>query len=755
MLSVLRSIVQDVNAAQNLDQALAIIVRRVKDTIAADVCSVYLSPNEVRELVLMATNGLDESSVGKVRLDWHQGLVGLVAERAEPINLGNAPEHPRYIYFPETGEEHYPAFLGVPVIHHRKVLGVMVVQQHAERPYDEDTVTFMVTIAAQLAGAIIHAEASGGISGLRLRPSVESRPLPGQPGAPGIAIGTTVVIHPHADIDSIPDRGVDDVEAERERLLRAIGRVRGDVRDMVQRMSGTLPAGDSALFDAYLMMLDSDSFLGSTLERINAGNWAPAALRDTIHEHARAFDAMEDPYLRERAQDVRDLGRRILHRLREEAPQEKRDYPKDTVLVGEEITASMIAEVPPERLAGIVSVRGSRTSHAAILARAIGVPAVMGANDLPISRIDGYSIIADGYGGRVYVNPSSAVRREYLRLRREEAQLSAELSSLRDLPSETLDGVRIPLLANTGLVSDIRPSLNSGAEGIGLYRTEFPFMIRERFPGEEEQRQVYRQVLESFSPRPVTMRTLDVGGDKALPYFPIEEDNPFLGWRGLRITLDHPEIFMVQIRAMLRANVGLDNLRLLLPMVSSVGEVDEALDLIRRAHAELLEEGVPVSMPQSGVMLEVPSAVFQAERLASRVDFLSVGTNDLTQYLLAVDRNNSRVAELYEPLHPAVLQALNKAVEGAHAQGKPVSVCGEMAGDPAAAVLLVGMGMDALSMSASSLLRIKSVVRSFTIDRAQALLNEVLAMEEAHQVRERVNVVLEQANLGGLVRAGR
>jgi phosphotransferase system enzyme I (PtsP) len=293
------------------------------------------------------------------------------------------------------------------------------------------------------------------------------------------------------------------------------------------------------------------------------------------------------------------------------------------------------------------------------------------------------------------------------------------------------------------------------AEGIGLYRTEFPFMIRERFPGEEEQYLIYREVLQSFTNGPVTLRTLDVGGDKALPYFPIHEDNPFLGWRGIRISLDHPEIFLVQLRAMLRASEGLNNMQLLLPMINSVGEVDDALAILQRAYRELVGENPNITMPKVGVMVEVPSAVFQVEEIARRVDFLSVGTNDLTQYLLAVDRNNSRVAELYDSLHPAVLRALIQVVKGAHAQNKPVGVCGEMAGDPAAAILLVGMGYDSLSMSVANLPRIKWVVRNFTTSRARRLLSEALEYEHAAEVREHMNNVLEAAGLGGLVRAGR
>jgi len=754
MLDILRSIIQEVNAARNLDQALTIIVERVKAALLVDVCSVYLADHDSGELVLMASDGLLPESIGYVRLGFDEGLVGLVAQRAEPLNIDNAPDHPRYLYFSETGEEWYHAFLGVPIIHHRQVLGVLVLQQHAEHRYDEDTVTLLVTIAAQLAGAIAHAEASGGLDVMQGQRRLDGFPLRGLPGAPGVAIGKAVVIHPHADIDSIPNRPVDDIVAEQERFLEAVRLAKEEVRAMVGNISDVLPAGDAALFDAYLLMLDSDSFIGGVLDGIRAGNWAPGALRDVASEHIRAFNEMEDPYLRERAEDVRDISRRVLQQL-----QQKKagglTYPRNAVLVGEEITASMLAEVPPKRLAGVVSVRGSSTSHTAILARALGIPAVLGVDDLPVVRVDGLDVIVDGYSGRVYVNAPNEIKREYKRLKKEEQELTDELQELRDKESVTEDGVRMPLYANTGLVSDIRPSLESGAEGIGLYRTEFPFMVRERFPGEEEQREVYRQVLESFAPRPVVMRTLDVGGDKALPYFPIKEDNPFLGWRGIRITLDHPEIFLVQIRAMLRASVGLDNLRLLLPMISTLSEVDEARALIRRAYQELLEEGEAVTMPQIGAMVEVPSVIYQIGPLARRVDFLSIGSNDLTQYLLAVDRNNARVAGLYDSLHPAVIQALRVVVDGAKQHRIPVSVCGEMAGDPVAAVLLLGLGVNSLSMSASSLLRVKWVIRSFSRRRAKALVKRVMEMEDSRAIRAHLQKALEKSGLGGLVRAGK
>ena len=757
MLNTLRRIIQEVTVAKDLDQALEVIVRRVKKAMNIDVCSVYMVDREQNENVLMATDGLNDEAVGMVRLKAKQGLVGLVAEREEPVNLADAPAHPRYQYFPGSAEEQYHAFLGVPIIHHRALLGVLVVQRHTKKHFSEDKVTFLVTIAAQLAGAIAHAEASGGIDGLhsKTRGERNTAPLQGQSGAPGVAVGTAVVNFADANLEVIPDRAPGDVKAEVSLLKKAVKDVRKDIQAMMKRMEEVLSAEDRALFDAYLLMLEGDSISGEVIRRIKKGNWAAGALRETITEHMSAFEAMEDDYLRERAEDVRDLGRRILEKLRTQEPAKPKKFPLRTVLVGDEITASMLAEVPIKRLAGVVSRRGSQTSHVAILARAMGVSAVMGVDELPVSHIDGRSIIVDGYTGRIYINPSQTVRNEFKHLLREEAELSKELHALRDQPAITPDNIGIPLYINSGLLADVTPSRKSGAEGIGLYRTEFPFMIRDRFPGEDEQCEIYRQVLKSYNPAPVTLRTLDIGGDKALPYFPITEDNPFLGWRGIRVSLDHPEIFLVQLRAMLRASAGLNNMNLLLPMINSVAEVDDALRLLRRAHHELIDTGVHISMPNVGVMIEVPSAVYQVRELARRVNFISVGTNDLTQYLLAVDRNNGRVAGLYDSLHPAVIRALQQIIEGARAEKTTVGVCGEMAGDPASAILLLGLGVDNLSMSAANLPRVKWVIRSFSQRKARSLLKEALTFEYAHSVRNFLNSALEDAGLGGLVRAGR
>jgi len=754
LLDTLRRTIQEVNRAPDLQRALAIIVSRVKQAMLVDVCSVYLVDAEHQQYVLMATDGYNPEAVGLVRLRFGQGLVGEVARREEPLNLENAADHPAYVLSLETGEEVFHAFLGVPIIQHRQVLGVLVVRHHERRRFAEQEETFLFTLGAQLAGAISHAGASGDIERLLQEPAEVRYFLNGRSGTPGAAVGRARVVYPLANLEAIPDRAPDDVDAEVEQFHAAVAAVERDMRMMSARMVDSLSVEDIALFDALVLMLRSDNMLERTVEGIRDGNWAPGALRSTIREHITAFEAMDDPYLRERASDIRDLGRRILERLQSIHPV-VRQFEPSTILVGEEVSASQLAEVPVQYLAGVVSARGSSASHVAILARALGIPAVMGVDDLPVSRLEGQELVVDGYQARLFVRPSAAIRSEFLRLQREEAALSRELQDLIGLPSATLDGVQLPLHANTGLLTDITPSLRCGAEGVGLYRTEVPFLVRDRFPGEEEQRRTYRQVLEAFMPAPVTVRTLDIGGDKMLPYFPVQEDNPFLGWRGIRIALDHPEIFLTQLRAILRASEGLNNLRLMLPMITSVGEIDAALVLIRRAHQELEEEGASIEYPQIGVMVEVPSAVYQVQAMARRVDFFSIGSNDLTQYLLAVDRNNSQVAELYDALHPAVLRAIHQVIRDAHEAQRPVSVCGEMAGDPAAALLLLGMGVDSLSMSAASLLRVKWAVRSFSRSQACSLLGEALQLEDGKAVRELVHRILDQTGLGGLIRAGR
>lgn len=746
MLNTLRTIVQEVSAASDLKAALQIIVQRVRDTMQTDVCSVYLFDNEQNEYTLSATEGLNDSAVGVVKIAQSEGLVGQVGLREEPINLEDAAAHPKFLYIKETGEERYHSFLGVPIIHHRQILGVMVVQQKERRRFDEHEEAFLVTMSAQLAGVIAHAEATGSLYVAPNSPRKTAR-FQGTAGASGVAIGEAVVVAPPADLGAVPDRSHNDLEAELALLDRALEAVRTDMKETADKLSDLLPVEEQALFDVYLRMLDDNALGLEIRNQIKTGSWAPGALRYVIDEHVRNFEKMDDAYLRERAVDVKDLGRRVLSYLQKE-DKNNIAYPHNTILISEELTPVMLAEVPHEQLVGLVSVQGSGNSHAAILARALGIPTVMGAVDLPFLKLSGNQLIVDGNLGLVYSTPSTELLEHYQEVVEEEQEFTEGLEAISSLPCLTPDDYRIPLWVNTGLMTDTVRSLDRGAEGVGLYRTEVPFLLRERFPSELEQEKIYRHQLEAFSPRPVTMRTLDIGGDKSLSYFPIEEDNPFLGWRGIRVTLDHPEIFLVQVRAMLKASVGLDNLRIMLPMITSVFEVEEALHLIHRAHTEVLSEGLPVVMPPVGVMIEVPAAVYQVRELARQVDFLSIGSNDLTQYLLAVDRNNPRVADLYNSYHPAVLQALSKIIEDAHEEGKTVSICGEIAGDPVAAVLLMAMGVDMLSMSATNLLKVKWTLRRINMDKAREILAEVMTMDNAQVIRSALELALCREGLG-------
>jgi phosphotransferase system, enzyme I, PtsP len=746
VLVTLRQIVKEVGAAKHLDDALDIIVHRVKAALPIDACAVYLTDVENNQYVLMAADGFNPASIGEVRIDRQEGLLGLVGKRRELIYVSDAAAHPRYHPSSATGEARYHSFLGVPLIHYHRVLGVLVAWKLAPGQFDKDEATFFITIAAQLAKAIHDASAVDEVSRMLSGELQGVAFIQGIQMAAGVAIGTAALLDPLARLESIPNRPPRDIAAEETAFRTAVAAVHEELRASSARLADDLPVEVRAVFDVYLMLLGNDGLVSDALARIHAGNWAPGAWRDTIAEHLKVFEHMEDSYLRAGAEDIRAIGQRVLVQL-QGAAKASRLYPQRCILVGDTVSITEIAAVPTCQLAGIVCMHGSALSHIAVMARALGIPAVVSLAPLPIGRLDGCEMVIDGDQGRIYIEPSSAVLDAFLQLISEQTACSERLMALRDLPAETPDGFRLPLYANIGLVSETVAAKDCGAEGIGLYRTEYHFLLREAFPLEDEQYQIYREVLENIAPGPVTLRTLDAGGDKFLPYFPVQENNPFLGCRGIRFSLDHPEIFLIQLRAMLRANAGLDNLHVLFPMISSVGELDEALGLLAHAERELLEERVAVKKLRVGVMIEVPSAVFLASTLAERVDFLSVGTNDLTQYLLAIDRNNAQVTTPYDGLQPAVLNAIHHVIKAAHLRGKPVSVCGELAGDPVGALLLLGMGVDALSMSPAVLARVKLVIRSFTLQRARALLEEALEMEDGFTIHRLLNGALEEAGV--------
>ncbi|RUO23601.1 hypothetical protein CWE08_02855 [Aliidiomarina iranensis] len=757
MLTVLQRIVEAVNQAPDLDSALALIVQKARSALGSDVCSVYLADHDAQQFILMATEGLNLDANDRVTLNFGEGLISLAAQREEPLNIANASEHPNFKLVESVGEEAYRAMLVAPIIHQRKVLGVLAAQQRKARAFSAEEEAFVVTLAAQLATVIAHAEARGLVSG---HYSPWLRNLTGLPGAPGVAIGEAFIGKPAATLGSVVPRRTEFPWREIHKFRKAVLQTRMELRALAEQVAEYVAEDTLAIFDVYQSLLDASSLGDAVESKIKEGWMAQTSVKMAVEDFVAKFEDLDDSYLRERAVDVRDLGQRILSFLQDKNGG-KPNFPDACILIAEEVTASMLAGVPRDKLQGLVSLQGSANSHAAIMARSMGIPAVFGVNQVPLGYLADQHLIVDGYSGEIFVNPPQQLMQEYEILRDEEFELAEMVADHREDEACTLDGISVSLQINAGMNVEHDQQRLGHYEGIGLYRTEIPFMMRERFPTEKEQYDLYRPVLESTGSLPVVMRTLDVGGDKPLPYFPIHEENPFLGWRGIRMTLDHPEIFLVQVRAMLRANIGLDNLQILLPMITTLDEVDESIRLINQAYFEVRNEllqnqpGAVVNRPKIGVMIEVPALLYQLEAVAKKVDFFSVGTNDLTQYLLAVDRNNSRVAGLYDSFHPALLHALQFIVKRCRELNKPVSICGEMAGDPGGALLLVAMGYRSLSMSTHNLDKTRWILRHLDSEIMQTLLSKVMQCTHPDQVRRIVRLKLEALGLGGFVRAGK
>lgn len=750
MLTKLREIVEQVAAAADLPQALELLVSKTCQIMKTEVCSVYLADHTHRCYRLMATRGLAKPAGKPVLLAFDEGVVGLVGARAEPINLADVRQHPSFKYLPEVGEESFRAFLGTPIIYRRRLLGVLVVQQKVVREFDESEESFLVTLATQLAGILAHTQEQGLLS------DTQQRRIRAQGAAPGVAIGTGWLDQTHLTLEDIAEASTLEPDSERERLSRAIDSAVNEFRRHSKRFNVDLSSDSAAIFDLYTHLLSDVALRNALSAQLDTGVVAEWAVRKVFEHFATQFASLPDPYMRERANDMRALAQRLLFHLMD-VPQSEWNLPEQFVLVTDELTATLIAELPRDKLVGIVVRDGAANSHAAILARALGVPTVMGV-DIEPGRLEQRELIIDGYRGNVIVDPDPAVRTEYLRLILEEQELDKRVADDLDKPALTACGQRIEILLNAGLSADCHIAINQGVDGVGLYRTEVPFLLHGSFPSEDEQVSLYQLILDSYPDKPVVMRTLDVGGDKPLPYLPIHEDNPFLGWRGIRLTLDHPDIFIAQVRAMLRASVSHNNLAILLPMVSGLGEVDEARALIDRAYREISEQlaqdGQTLSMPKVGIMVEVPSMLYQLHFLAGKIDFLSVGSNDLTQYLLAVDRNNARVADIFDAMHPAVLRALYQVIREGDQYQLPVSLCGELAGDPIGALLLVGMGYRRLSMNGRNVARIKYLLRAVELADLQTLAERALSARLTTEVRHLTAAFMERRGLGGFIRGG-
>jgi phosphotransferase system enzyme I (PtsP) len=764
-LSVLEDIGTVISHSQTLQETFDNLVRIVAERMGTEVCSLYLFDPKDEVLTLWATTGLERAAVGKVTMKVHEGLTGLVIEKGEPVMVVDALAHARYKYFPETGEERYHSFLGVPISERRAALGVLVVQTLRRRRFTPNELRLLRAIAAQAGGIIVQARLLESLESkekerqeyrtrmvdairrLHAYETTDERPTRGakrRPGqhrltglgaSPGFGRGHAHLLHPEVSLDHVEERHVGDPEGERTRLAHAVERSVEEMVRLKEKMHTVAPEIDGAIFDAQRMMLEDSSFLGKITGRLDEGLAAESALKHVVDEYVAAFLAVTDGYLRERAADVRDIGQRLLRNLLGHEERE-RGFAGDVVLVAHDLTLTDLTLMEHDRLKGIVLATGGVTSHASILAKSFEIPTVVGVGHITDVLHEGDEMIVDGNSGVVYVNPGVDVGREYQRLAKEYRAFNLQLEAIRDLPAETTDGHRVNLYANIGLIGDLNFARDHGAEGVGLYRTEVPFLSYKDFPGEEDQLALYRKVIDRMPGRPITIRTLDLGADKYASYLTTQqEENPFLGWRSIRISLEMPTIFKAQLRAILRAGAT-GRVRLLFPMISSVEEIRRVKELLEEARQELDEAGLPYdrAMP-IGIMIEVPAAVYLAPRLIEEVDFFSIGTNDLIQYLLAVDRNNSKVAPLYEPLHPAVLGAIGDVAQAAKDAGKLVGMCGEMASDPLATLPLLGMGLDDLSMGPFFVPVIKRFIRSVPFSLAEEVARDVRALSTAKEIK--------------------
>jgi phosphotransferase system, enzyme I, PtsP len=748
----------------DLREPLDRIVAAIADGMQAEVCSLYLFDAQRERLALRATMGLDRDSVGRVSMRPTEGLVGLVIEKDEPVSVPDAISHPRYKYFPETGEERYHTFLGVPVQEGRqKPLGVLVAQTLARRKFSRTEVTLLRTAASQIAQVLSHFrlretlatkekereeyrrrmieanrqlkdyEKVGGKTRVKTPSKVRRPRLVGLPAAPGFAQGIAHVVGTFLSTIERNQRSRD-IKGELKRINDALERSRGELVALKARMEPLMPEADLQIFDGHRLILEDDEFIGRVRDTIEKGYAAESALFRVIDELSAQMLAVADGYLRERATDFRDVGHRVLRHLRQE--DRRGAFGKATVLVAEELTLSQLTLVSHENLAGIALQSGGVTSHAAILARAFEIPTVVGVEHLMESVGEGDHLVLDGNSGLVYVNPSSEIEKDYQSLTKRYEAFKRELMEADHEPGGTRDGHRVMMLANIALLADVHLALRYGAEGIGLLRSEFSFLTYEDFPDENQQLELYNRMLKEVGKRPVTIRTLDIGADKYPPYMRVpREENPFLGWRSIRISLEMSGLFKVQLRAILRAAAKY-NVRILFPMISSLEELRRAKELLAESKAELYKEGLEHNPNiEVGIMVEVPSAVWLAPRLAREVDFFSVGTNDLIQYLLAADRNNPKVAHLYEAFHPAVVSAISEIVNVARAADKEVDICGEMASDPLATLLLVGMGLDELSLSPLFIPVVRKLVREVDYQTARSIARETLQMASVQEVK--------------------
>ncbi|NJC40944.1 phosphotransferase system enzyme I (PtsP) [Brevundimonas alba] len=692
------------------------VVKIIAQSMVAEVCSIYLR-RASGELELFATQGLKPEAVHTTRLRPGEGLVGEVARSAEPISLSDAPSHPSFAYRPETGEDPYHAFLGAPLLRGGRAIGVLVVQNRSERRYDEEEVEDIQTIAMVLAETVASGEllAQDELRDIEVAPHRPER-LKGQRFAEGLAYGH-VVLH---EAPVPPDKILaENQQVEEVRLREALVALKANIDSMLEGGQGKLAGASFEVLETYRMFADDRGWNRSLEEAVRTGLTAEAAVDRVRNEHRARFANARDPYIRERLHDFEDLANRLLRVLAGDRPGE-RDLPDDAILVARNLGPADLLEYPRHKIRGLLLEEGSAASHAAIVARALQIPCVgrlMGLRDR-LSEDD--LVIVDGETGEAYLRPRPDMLSAVQSRIEVRSQRQAEFARLRDVEAVTRDGTRITVLTNAGLAVDLENLDATGAEGIGLFRTEFQFMVSEELPRLDSQAALYKLVLDTAGDRPVTFRTLDIGGDKVLPYLVTErEENPALGRRAIRLGLDRPGLLRLQLRALLTAAAGRE-LRVMFPMIATVDEFRAARELVdvecdwarRRGRA------LPALL-RVGAMIECPSLLWHLDALLPLTDFVSIGTNDLFQYMFAADRTNPLVSDRYDPLSPPALRALAEIQKKCAETGTPVSVCGELAGRPLEAFALLTLGYTRLSAPAGGVGPVKRMILSADLPAAR------------------------------------
>jgi len=730
---------EPVTAQARLDRIVVLIA----SNMVAEVCSLYVARAD-GPLELFATEGLNREAVHLTTMRPGEGLVGLIASTAEALALSDAQNHPAFSYKPETGEEIYQSFLGVPVLRGGSTLGVLVVQNRARRSYSEEEVEALQTTAMLLAELI----ASGELQALAGQPAAiavrKTVSLKGAPIAEGLGLGHVVLHQPRVVVSKIV---ADDVGSELARLETAIEAMRASVDELIEKSDDAGEGEHRDVLEAFRMIAHDRGWLRRLREAVSSGLTAEAAVERVQNDARAKLQRQTDPYLRDRLHDLTDIANRLLHQLAGQSLVLRPDeLPDNAILVARSMSPAALLDYDRSRLRGLVLEEAGAASHIAIVARALGVPAVSDLQNISEFVEHGDAIIVDGLTGEVHVLPPPEVEAAYVEKARLRARRQDQFRALRDTPSVTADGVPVGLHMNAGLVIDLPHLEETGAQSIGLFRTELQFMLASRFPRLAAQEQLYRAVLDAAGDKLVTFRTLDIGGDKHLPYMKAhEEENPALGWRAVRIGLDKPALLRIQMRAMLRAAQG-RRLRLMLPMVSTVDEYRRGRALFERELAFLKRLGrTPPASVELGVMVEVPALLWQLEEIARAADFLSVGSNDLMQYLYAVDRDNKRVSERFDTLSPAFLRVMRQ-IAGVGERGlAPVALCGEIGGRPLEAMTLLALGFRHLSMSATSLGPIKAMVLSLPLQPVRAEVEALMAERgDADSLREPLREIADR-----------